>query len=109
MRGGTAMVTLENIGTITAQKGIAHTPSPRLRIAAIMMAVMFMVMAVKIAITIVLRALAPTITQIDIPIIMRIGFTIVPAIRCGNIGYSIISPMTVELVPSTLAGWMINW
>jgi hypothetical protein len=68
------------------------------------MAVMFMVMAVKIETIIVLRALARTVTQIDIPIIMRIGFTIVPAIRCGNIGYSIISPVTVEYVPITLAG-----
>jgi hypothetical protein len=73
------------------------------------MAVMFMVMAVKIVITIALRALARTVTQIDIPIITMIGFIIVPAIRCENIGYSIISPVTVEHVPSTLAGWMINW
>jgi hypothetical protein len=73
------------------------------------MAVMFMVTAVKIETTIVLRALARTVTQIDIPIIMMIGFIIVPAIRCGNIGYSIISPVTVEYVPITLAGWIINW
>jgi hypothetical protein len=73
------------------------------------MAVMFMVMAVKFVITIALMALARTVTQIDIPIITTIGFTIVPAIRCGNIGYSIISLVKVEYVPITLAGWMINW
>ena len=106
---GTALVTYESIGTITAQEGIAHTPSPPARIAAVTMAVMFMVTAAKFEITIVLRALARTITQTDIPIITTIGSTIVPAIQCGNDGYSIISPVTVKHVPITLAGWMINW
>ena len=72
------------------------------------MAVMSMVTAAKIGTTIVLMALARTITQIDIPIITTVGFTTVPAIRCGNIGYSIISPVMVAHVPSTLAGGRIN-
>ena len=101
---GTALVIYVNIETITARGGVAHIPSSLARIAAITMAVMFMVTAAKIAITIVLRALARTITQIDIPIIMTIGCTIVPAIRCGNIGYSIISPVTVAHVPITPVG-----
>jgi hypothetical protein len=73
------------------------------------MAVMSMVTAAKIEIIIVLMALARTITQIDLLIITTVGFTTVPAIRCGDIKYSMIFFVTVEHVPGTLAGRRINW
>ena len=71
-------------------------------------AVMFMVTAMKIGIIIVLRALAHTITQIDIPIITTVGFPTAPAIRCGNIDCFMIFIATVAYVPITRAGWRIN-
>jgi hypothetical protein len=101
---GTARTTQENTGIINALMVVAHIQSYPLRTVASSMAAMFMVMAVRIEITIALVALVSICTQIGKQIIMTIWLIIARVTRCGNAGFYIISPAITALAQIIRAG-----